>query len=91
MKIFYRANLENGHPEVPEVHDRLEVPYKVFREWGKKFFYWYPHELLYCYLKILKKTQSFIISDAFQLILNKNQAMNKESLIFGSICCCTYP
>ena len=85
MKIFYRANLENGHPEVPEVHDRLEVPYKVFREWviRAKNFPLVPHELLYyCYLKILKKNQSFIISDGFQLILNKNQAMNKESLIF---------
>ena len=25
-KIFYRAVLENGHPEVHEVHDPLEVP-----------------------------------------------------------------
>ena len=31
-KIFYRAVLENGHPEVHEVHDPLEVPYKVCRK-----------------------------------------------------------
>ncbi len=30
-KIFYRALFELGHQEVPEVHDPLEVPKKVYR------------------------------------------------------------
>ena len=54
--------MENGHPEVPEVPDHLEVPYKVFREWviRTKIFALVPLTPTNCYigltyLKNLKK------------------------------------
>ena len=73
--------MENGHSEVPEVPDHLEVPYKVFREWvikAKKIAL-VPLTNTNCYIgllykKNLKKTQICIISDGFQLIFNKKSS-----------------
>ena len=73
--------MENGHPEVPEVHDHLEVPYKVFREWviKAKDFAFVRLTPTNCYigllyLKKLEKTEIIIISDRFQLIFNKKSS-----------------